>query len=99
VFPRTLHHSLWNQIEPTGTFQKLSLLAELNRLRIVCVNRREYPGSSPYTAQELKVLNEGTDAERVVGSIVRHVVHSGSLVSAERAGIHYGFNCEARIHN
>ncbi|KAJ7508120.1 hypothetical protein B0H11DRAFT_1966695 [Mycena galericulata] len=50
----------------SGTFQKLSPLAALNRLRLVCVNRREYPGSSPYTAQELKVFNEGTDAERAV---------------------------------
>ncbi|KAJ7893943.1 hypothetical protein B0H14DRAFT_3662057, partial [Mycena olivaceomarginata] len=50
----------------SGTFQKLSLLAESNRLRIVSVNRREYPGSSPYTAQELKVFNEGTDRDRAV---------------------------------
>ncbi|KAJ7213248.1 hypothetical protein C8J57DRAFT_1256057 [Mycena rebaudengoi] len=49
-----------------GTFQRLSPLAERNALRIISVNRREYPGSSPYCAEDLKVFQEGTDAERAV---------------------------------
>lgn len=47
-----------------GTFQRLNPLAQPNSLRIISVNRREYPGSSPYSAQELTAFIEGTDAER-----------------------------------
>ncbi|KAF7324448.1 AB hydrolase-1 domain-containing protein [Mycena venus] len=48
----------------SGTFQRLNPLAQPNSLRIISVNRREYPGSSPYSAQELTAFVEGTDAER-----------------------------------
>ncbi|KAJ7824851.1 Alpha/Beta hydrolase protein [Mycena leptocephala] len=48
----------------SGTFQRLNPLAQPNSLRIISVNRREYPGSSPYSAQELAAFAEGTDAER-----------------------------------
>ncbi|KAF8156260.1 hypothetical protein K438DRAFT_2075673 [Mycena galopus ATCC 62051] len=47
-----------------GTFQRLTPLAQPNSLRIISVNRREYPGSSPYTAQELTVFAEGNDTEQ-----------------------------------
>ncbi|KAJ7849292.1 hypothetical protein B0H13DRAFT_2361313 [Mycena leptocephala] len=36
----------------SGTFQRLNPLAQPNSLRIISVNRREYPGSSPYSAQD-----------------------------------------------
>jgi len=48
----------------SGTFQRLNPFAQPNSLRIISVNRREYPGSSPYSAEELTVFVEGTDAER-----------------------------------
>ncbi|KAF8898011.1 hypothetical protein CPB84DRAFT_1681629 [Gymnopilus junonius] len=47
-----------------GAFRKITPLAASNGLRIICVNRREYPGSSPFTPEELRVFNEGCDAER-----------------------------------
>ncbi|KAJ7867001.1 hypothetical protein B0H14DRAFT_2504229 [Mycena olivaceomarginata] len=47
-----------------GTFQRLNPLAQPNSLRIISVNRREYPGSSPYSAEDLTVFAEGSDAER-----------------------------------
>jgi pimeloyl-ACP methyl ester carboxylesterase len=47
-----------------GIFQRLNPLAQPNSLRIISVNRRCYPGSSGYSAEELAVFNEGTDAER-----------------------------------
>ncbi|KAJ7165654.1 Alpha/Beta hydrolase protein [Mycena crocata] len=47
-----------------GTFQRLSPFAQPNGLRIISVNRREYPGSSPYSAEELTVFGEGTEVER-----------------------------------
>ncbi|KAF7376910.1 AB hydrolase-1 domain-containing protein [Mycena sanguinolenta] len=48
----------------SGTFQRLNPFAQPNALRIICVNRREYPGSSPYSPAELKTFAEGTEAER-----------------------------------
>ncbi|KAJ6483805.1 Alpha/Beta hydrolase protein, partial [Mycena vitilis] len=48
----------------SGTFKRLTPFAQPNSLRIISVNRREYPGSSPYSAQELSAFVEGDDAER-----------------------------------
>ncbi|KAJ7029297.1 Alpha/Beta hydrolase protein [Mycena alexandri] len=48
----------------SGTFQRLNPFAEPNSLRIISVNRREYPGSSPYTIEDLTVFAEGSDVER-----------------------------------
>ncbi|KAJ6615456.1 Alpha/Beta hydrolase protein [Mycena sp. CBHHK59/15] len=48
----------------SGTFQRLHPLAQPNSLRIISVNRREYPGSSPYSVEDLTVFGEGTEAER-----------------------------------
>ncbi|KAF7348187.1 AB hydrolase-1 domain-containing protein [Mycena sanguinolenta] len=47
-----------------AVFQKLLPLAPARGLRIICINRREYPGSSPQTAEELRVLASGSDEER-----------------------------------
>ena len=33
-------------------------------MRIISVNRREYPGSSPYSPEELTAVLDGTEAER-----------------------------------
>ncbi|KAJ7039386.1 Alpha/Beta hydrolase protein [Mycena alexandri] len=49
----------------SGTFQRLNPFAESNSLRIISVNRREYPGSSPYSSEDLTIFAEGTDAERL----------------------------------
>jgi pimeloyl-ACP methyl ester carboxylesterase len=38
--------------------------AQPNSLHIICVNRREYPGSSPYSAEDLAIFAEGNEAER-----------------------------------
>lgn len=35
-------------------------------MRIICVNRRGYPGSTPYTTDELKAVRHGSDEERTV---------------------------------
>ncbi|KAF8215076.1 hypothetical protein K438DRAFT_1955069 [Mycena galopus ATCC 62051] len=45
-------------------FRKLLPLAAARSLRIVCINRREYPGSTPHIAEELRVYTSGTDQER-----------------------------------
>ncbi|KAF8215059.1 Alpha/Beta hydrolase protein [Mycena galopus ATCC 62051] len=47
-----------------AVFRKLLPLAAARSLRIVCINRREYPGSTPHTAEELRVYAEGSDQER-----------------------------------
>ncbi|KAJ7124487.1 hypothetical protein C8R44DRAFT_703962 [Mycena epipterygia] len=48
----------------SGTFQRLNPFAEPNSLRIISVNRREYPGSSAYSAQELNAFVDGSETER-----------------------------------
>ncbi|RDB18206.1 hypothetical protein Hypma_000572 [Hypsizygus marmoreus] len=45
-------------------FQRLLPLASANAIRLVNVNRREYPGSTPYTAEELKTITTGSEVER-----------------------------------
>ncbi|KAF8215078.1 hypothetical protein K438DRAFT_2123734 [Mycena galopus ATCC 62051] len=47
-----------------AVFRKLLPLAAARSLRIVCINRREYPGSTPHTAEELRVYAEGSEKER-----------------------------------
>ncbi|KAJ6483297.1 Alpha/Beta hydrolase protein [Mycena sanguinolenta] len=48
----------------SGVFKKLGPLAQDNSARIVCVNRREYGGSTPHTPEELCVYQAGNDEER-----------------------------------
>ncbi|KAJ7910246.1 Alpha/Beta hydrolase protein [Mycena leptocephala] len=47
-----------------GVFRRLFPLAATHCVRIICVNRREYPGSTPHTAEELRVYASGSDEER-----------------------------------
>ncbi|KAJ7211582.1 Alpha/Beta hydrolase protein [Mycena pura] len=48
----------------SGTFQHLNPLAAPNSLRLISVNRREYPGSSPYNDEELACFAEGDEEQR-----------------------------------
>ena len=45
-------------------FQRLLPLAVPRSVRIICINRREYPGSTPHTAEELRVYASGSHEER-----------------------------------
>ncbi|KAF9466349.1 Alpha/Beta hydrolase protein [Collybia nuda] len=47
-----------------GVFQRLANLATGRSLRVICLNRREYPGTSPYITQELKAIQHGNETER-----------------------------------
>ncbi|KAF7317637.1 AB hydrolase-1 domain-containing protein [Mycena kentingensis (nom. inval.)] len=47
-----------------GTFQRLLPIAANKHLRIVCINRREYNGSTLYSDAELEVFQSGTEAQR-----------------------------------
>ncbi|KAJ7031108.1 hypothetical protein C8F04DRAFT_1041807 [Mycena alexandri] len=47
-----------------AVFQRLVPLASERGVRLICVNRREYPGSTPHTAQELRVYASGSHEER-----------------------------------
>lgn len=48
----------------SGVFQRLLPLAAARSMRIVCINRREYPGSTPHTAEELRAYASGSEEER-----------------------------------
>ena len=47
-----------------GVFKRIVPLASSHSLRVICLSRREYEGSTPYSADELKTIHEGSDAER-----------------------------------
>ncbi|KAJ7260698.1 Alpha/Beta hydrolase protein [Mycena rebaudengoi] len=47
-------------------FKRMLPLAASRSVRIICINRREYPGSTPYTAVELQVYASGSREERAM---------------------------------
>ncbi|KAJ7276946.1 Alpha/Beta hydrolase protein [Mycena rebaudengoi] len=47
-------------------FKKLGPLAKASAVRVICVNRREYNGSTPHTPEELRVYKAGSDEERTM---------------------------------
>jgi len=48
----------------SGIFQRLVPFAPAHRLRIICLNRREYPGSTPYSSEERNAILDGSDTAR-----------------------------------
>ena len=46
-----------------GVFKKILPLTSSHSLRVICLSRREYEGSTPYSADELKTIHHGSDAE------------------------------------
>ncbi|KAF4612537.1 hypothetical protein D9613_012770 [Agrocybe pediades] len=48
----------------SGSFRRIASIAPSKSMRIVCVNRRGYPGTSPYTEAQKKAIVSGTDDER-----------------------------------
>ena len=51
-------------IRSSGVFKRILPLAGSHSLRVVCLSRREYEGSTPYSTDELKTLRHGSEAER-----------------------------------
>ncbi|KAF6745998.1 hypothetical protein DFP72DRAFT_640877 [Ephemerocybe angulata] len=45
-------------------FTKILDIAPAHGIRVVCINRRDYPGSSPLSQQDIKTLEGGTDQEK-----------------------------------
>jgi len=48
----------------TGVFKRILSFASSHSLRVICLSRREYEGSTPYSTDELKAVHQGSDAER-----------------------------------
>ena len=48
----------------TAVFSRLMERGKASGVRVVAVNRRDYPGSTPFSDEDKRVLNSGTDAER-----------------------------------
>jgi hypothetical protein len=57
---------LQNQLCAAEVFKRMLPLAASRSVRIICINRREYPGSTPYTAVELQVYASGSREERAM---------------------------------
>ncbi|KAJ6579505.1 hypothetical protein DFH09DRAFT_913244 [Mycena vulgaris] len=55
-----VHGHTWH----SGVFKKLAPLAATHSVRIICINRREYPGSTEHTDEELEVYRVGSLEER-----------------------------------
>lgn len=70
VHGHTFHGSEWlvssipNLTIHQGVFQRLFSPAVSRGVRIICINRREYPGSTPHTKEELHVYASGSETER-----------------------------------
>jgi len=47
-----------------GTFQRLLPIAPSKSMRLICINRREYPGTTPFSDDEKRVIVSGSDEER-----------------------------------
>ena len=47
-----------------ASFQKVLKLAPTSGLRIVAINRRDYPHSSPFSPAELETMATGSDADK-----------------------------------
>lgn len=54
-------HSGLNEFRATAVFNRLLPLAPQYNIRLVLVNRRDYPNSSPYTDKDLEKLNSTDD--------------------------------------
>ncbi|KAF8891933.1 Alpha/Beta hydrolase protein [Gymnopilus junonius] len=48
----------------SGTFKRLLPLAPSRSLRVIALNRREYPGTTPFSAEELRIFKSGSEEER-----------------------------------
>ena len=42
----------------------IQAIASSHSLRVICLSRREYEGSTPYSADELKTIHHGSEADR-----------------------------------
>ena len=47
-----------------GIFKRIVSLANSQSLRVICLSRRGYEESTPYSADELKIIHQGSDVER-----------------------------------
>ena len=45
-------------------FRKLLPVASSHSLRVICLARRDYPGSSPYTDEKIRIIRHGSHDER-----------------------------------
>ncbi len=66
----------------TGIFEKLIPLAARHNARVVLVNRRDYPGSTPYTLEERAVLVNAAVESKTNPLAARDKLH---VFMAERA--------------
>lgn len=47
-----------------ATFQRVLPLAGAHALRVICINRRGYPDTTPCSPEEERILTKGSDEER-----------------------------------
>lgn len=77
-----------------GIFQRILKLAPKRGIRLICLNRRDFPGSTPYRQDEIAMIKEGYDAERFtqfriargqeIGRFIRNIVEKERLPPPRR---------------
>lgn len=79
----------------TATFKRILPLSSKHYLRLVVVNRRDYPGSSPYTNEELDNIKNGDPSAhmdfaknraRELASFIRNFVEQNKIPRAAEDG-------------
>ena len=64
IFNYATHPLSSYAIRLPGVFKRIVPLASSHSMRVICLSRREYQGSTPYSTDERKAINHGSDAER-----------------------------------
>ncbi|KAI9066194.1 hypothetical protein FKP32DRAFT_1566413 [Trametes sanguinea] len=81
-------------------FEKVMSLATLANIRFVAINRRDYPGSTPYTPEEMQTIISGSYDEKVafvkargleLASFVDQFIVRNNIPPISKEGKHGGF--------
>ncbi|KAH9893208.1 Alpha/Beta hydrolase protein [Cubamyces lactineus] len=76
-----IHGYVWHG----GIFSKLLPLADRQGVRVILLNRREYPGSTPYTAEERALLPSVTDKPPTDDTVIRSATEMLETFMQQRA--------------
>jgi len=70
----------FNNVRTSGTFQRFVPVAFSRSIRVICINRRHYPGTTPFTEVEKTILTSGEANEREI--LVENIGKDLALVIA-----------------
>ncbi|CAK5266496.1 unnamed protein product [Mycena citricolor] len=77
---------------PPGTFASLAEIGPSNGVRVIAVNRRGYPGTTPYSAEEMSLFVNGHEEDKE-----RLLAEMGRDLALLIAGLVASFSLPARV--